>query len=135
VTLGTMAIFRSPTLYMGNAGQFVSRSSMYGDRGMSSMLGIPTAVIAFFALAFLMSGLLNRTRYGRYACAVGSNDKFAKYSAIGVDWIRLLTCALIGAMTAVSSVLLSARMNSVNSSNGAVNFEMDTIAAVASGAS
>jgi len=133
VTLGTMAIFRSLTLYIGNAGQFVSQSELYGDMGMSSILGVPTAVIVFFGLAFLLSGLLNRTRYGRYACAVGSNEKVARYSAINVDRIRLLTYVITGAMVAVTGVLLSSRLNSVNSSNGAVNFEMDAIAAVVIG--
>ena len=133
VTLGTMAIFRSLTLYIGNAGQFVSQSDLYGNMGMSSFLGVPTAVLVFFALAFLLSGLLNRTRYGRYACAVGSNEKVARYSAIDIDRIRLLTYVITGVMVAVSAVLLSARLNSVNSSNGAVNFEMDAIAAVVIG--
>ncbi len=133
VTLGTMAIFRSLTLYIGNAGQFVSQSDLYGNMGMSSLLGVPTAVLVFFGLAFLLSGLLNRTRYGRYACAVGSNEKVARYSAINVDRIRLLTYVITGAMVAVTGVLLSSRLNSVNSSNGAVNFEMDAIAAVVIG--
>ncbi len=133
VTLGTMAIFRSLTLYIGHAGQFVSQSDLYGSMGMSSLFGIPTAVLVFFALAFLLSGLLNRTRYGRYACAVGSNEKVARYSAINVDRIRLLTYVITGLMVAVSAVLLSSRLNSVNSSNGAVNFEMDAIAAVVIG--
>jgi ribose transport system permease protein len=133
VTLGTMAIFRSLTLYIGNAGQFVSQSPLYGDMGMSSLLGIPTAVWVFFILAFLLSGLLNRTRYGRYTCAVGSNEKVAKYSAIDVDLTRLFTYVITGVMVAVTGIMLSARLNSVNSSNGAVNFEMDAIAAVVIG--
>ncbi len=133
VTLGTMAMFRSLTLYIGNAGQFVSQSDLYGNMGMSSVLGIPTVVWVFFVLAFLLSGLLNRTRYGRYTCAVGSNEKVARYSAISVDWIRLFTYVLTGAMVAVTGVMLSSRLNSMNSSNGAVNFEMDAIAAVVIG--
>jgi ribose transport system permease protein len=133
VTLGTMAIFRSLTLYIGNAGQFVSQSPIYGEMGMSSILGIPAAVWVFFILAFLLSGLLNRTRYGRYVCAVGSNEKVAKYSAIDVDITRLLSYVITGVMVAVSGVMLSARLNSVNSSNGAANFEMDAIAAVVIG--
>ena len=36
-------------------------------------------------------------------------------------------------MVAVTGIMLSARLNSVNSSNGAVNFEMDAIAAVVIG--
>ena len=133
VTLGTMAIFRSLTLYIGNAGQFIAQGNLYSDMGMSTLFGVPLAVIVFFALAFLLSGLLNRTRFGRYACAVGSNEKVARYSAISVDKIRLLTYVLTGAMVGVSSILLSARMGSMNSSNGAVNFELDAIAAVVIG--
>ena len=133
VTLGTMAIFRSLTLYIGNAGQFIADGNLYSDMGMSSILGVPLAVIVFFLLAFLLSGLLNRTRFGRYACAVGSNEKVALYSAINVDVTRLLTYVLTGAMVGVSAILLSARMGSMNSSNGAVNFELDAIAAVVIG--
>ncbi|MDA8426498.1 MAG: ABC transporter permease [Treponema sp.] len=133
VTLGTMAIFRSLTLYIGNAGQFISNSDAYGNMGMSSVLGVPTAVWVFFILAFLLSGLLNRTRYGRYVCAVGSNEKVAAYAAIDIDKIRMLTYVITGVMVGVSAVLLSSRMNSVNSSDTAANFEMDAIAAVVIG--
>jgi ribose transport system permease protein len=133
VTLGTMAIFRSLTLYIGNAGQFISNSDAYGNMGMSSILGVPTAVWVFFILAFLLSGLLNRTRYGRYVCAVGSNEKVATYAAIDIDKIRMLTYVITGVMVGVSAVLLSSRMNSVNSSDTAANFEMDAIAAVVIG--
>ncbi|MFA5852156.1 MAG: ABC transporter permease [Spirochaetales bacterium] len=133
VTLGTMAIFRSLTLYLGNAGQFVSRSSMYGDMGMSSVLGVPTAIWIFFLLAFLLSGLLNRTRFGRYSCAVGANEKVAGYAAINVNFTRMMTYVITGSMVGVTGLLLSSRMNSINSSNTAVNFEMDAIAAVVIG--
>ncbi|MCX7026023.1 MAG: ABC transporter permease [Spirochaetes bacterium] len=133
VTLGTMAIFRSLTLYIGNAGQFVSHSSMYGDMGMSSVLGVPTAIWIFFLLAFLLSGLLNRTRFGRYCCAVGANEKVAGYSAINVNFTRMVTYVITGVMVGVTGLLLSSRMNSINSSNTAVNFEMDAIAAVVIG--
>ncbi len=133
VTLGTMAIFRSLTLYIGNAGQFIADGNLYSDMGMSSVFRIPLAVIVFFVLAFLLSGLLNRTRFGRYACAIGSNERVAQYSAINVDRTRLFTYVLTGAMVGVAAILLSARMGSMNSSNGAVNFELDAIAAVVIG--
>lgn len=133
VTLGTMVIFRSMTLYIGNAGQFVSQSPLYGDMGMSSVLGVPTAIWIFFGLAAALSVVLNRTRYGRYVCAVGCNEKVAKYAAINVDFTRLMTYVITGVMTGVTGLLLSSRMNSINSSNTAVNFEMDAIAAVVIG--
>jgi len=100
---------------------------------MSSLVGIPTAVIVFFAFAFALSVLLNRTRFGRHTCAVGANEKVAAFSAINVNVTRLFSYVITGLMVAVTAVLLSARMNSVNSSNSGQNFEMDAIAAVVIG--
>ncbi|KUK66778.1 MAG: Permease component of ribose/xylose/arabinose/galactoside ABC-type transporter, partial [Mesotoga infera] len=84
-TLGTMAIFRSMALYIGSAGVFRSQSRLFPDLGMGSILGIPNPVIVFISLAVVFAIILNKTRYGRYLCAVGSNPKVAKYSAIKVN--------------------------------------------------
>lgn len=130
VTLGTMAIYRSFTLYVSNAGEFRSISSLYPQLGMGYFLGIPIPVWLFFGLAALFSVLLNNTRYGRYVCAVGSNERVARYSAIDVDKVRLAAYVIIGFTVAVSAILMSSRLNSVSSSNAGVNFELDAIAAV-----
>ncbi len=130
VTLGTMAIFRSLTLYLGDAGEFRSTSSSYGDMGMSTVLAVPTPVWVWFLLAFLLNVLLNNTRYGRHVCAVGSNEKVARYSAIDVDRVRMWTYVIVGLMVGVSSILLSSRLNSLSSTNFGKDFELDSIAAV-----
>jgi ribose transport system permease protein len=130
VTLGTLAIFRSFTLYYGDAGEFRSISESYGDLGMSHVLAIPTPVWVWLLLAAALSTLLNRTRYGRHVCAIGSNEKVARYSAIAVDRVRLFTYVIAGLTVAVSSVLLSARLNSLSSTNFGRDYELDSIAAV-----
>jgi ribose transport system permease protein len=130
VTLGTLAVFRSLTLQISNAGEFRSESMIYPDLGMGSLLGVPIPVWIFFGLAALFSVMLNRTRYGRYVCAVGSNEKVAAYSAIKVDQVKFLSYVLVGVTVAISSVLLSSRLNSISSSNSGVNFELDAISAV-----
>ncbi len=130
VTLGTMAIFRSLTLYISNAGEFRSSSSLYPELGMGAILGIPVPVWIFFALAVIGQIVLTRTRYGRYVCAVGSNEKVALYSAINTDLVKFLSYVIAGFTVAVSAILLSSRLNSISSSNAGVNFELDAIAAV-----
>jgi len=132
-TLGSMAIYRSLTLYIGSAGEFRSQNSFYGDMGMSSIIGIPLPVWIFILLAAVLSILLNGTRFGRYTCAVGSNPKVAQYSAINVDRIRLLTYVIAGLMVAVTAVLISSRLNSISSTNAGKDYEMDAIAAVVIG--
>lgn len=130
VTLGTMAIFRSLTLYIGDAGEIQSRNALYGAFGMGSVLGVPIPVIVFLGIALVLHIVLNSTRYGRYLCAVGSNQRVALFSAIDVDRIRFYAYTLTGALVGVSAVLLGSRFNAVSTSNMGLAFELDAIAAV-----
>ena len=129
-TLGTMAIFRSLTLYISNAGEFRSISSVYPELGMGDLLGIPVPVWIMCALAALFHVILTRTRYGRYVCAVGSNERVARYAAIRTESIRFISYLIVGLTVAMSAVLLSSRLNSISSTNAGLNFELDAIAAV-----
>ncbi|MGB9683011.1 MAG: ABC transporter permease [bacterium] len=130
VTLGTMAIFRSLTLYISNAGEFRSISDIYPSIGMGTFLFVPIPIWIFIGLAAVFHIILNNTRYGRYICAVGSNEKVAQYAAINVDRVRLVSYVIVGISVAISSVLLSSRLNSISSSNAGLNFELDAISAV-----
>lgn len=130
VTLGTMAIFRSLTLYISGAGEFRSQSDLFPQLGMGYFLGIPIPVWIFIGLAVLFWLILNHTKYGRYMCAIGSNERVAKYAAIKIDKIRFFAYVIIGITVAVTAVLLSSRLNSISSSNAGQNYELDAIAAV-----
>ena len=130
VTLGTMAIFRSLTLYISGAGEFRSISNIYPKLGMGFWLGLPIPVWILLGLTILFSIILNHTRYGRYVCAVGSNVRVAAYSAIKVNFVRFIAYVIVGFNVGIASVLLSSRLNSISSSNAGLNFELDAIAAV-----
>ncbi len=130
VTLGSMAIFRSLTLYIGNAGEIQSKNALYGKFGMGSLFGIPVPVFVLLGLALLLHLILNHTRYGRYLCAVGSNQKVALFSAINVDRVKFYAYTLTGMLVGVSAVLLGSRFNAVSTSNMGLAFELDAIAAV-----
>jgi len=130
VTLGTMAIFRSLTLYISGAGEFRSQSNLFPQLGMGYFLGIPIPVWIFIGLAVLFWLILNHTKYGRYMCAIGSNERVAKYAAIKIDKIRFFAYVIVGITVAVTAVLLSSRLNSISSSNAGQNYELDAIAAV-----
>jgi len=130
VTLGTMAIFRSLTLYISGAGEFRSQSNLFPELGMGSFLGIPNPVWVFLGLAVLFWVILNHTQYGRYMCAIGSNERVAKYAAIKIDKVRFFAYVIVGITVAITAVLLSSRLNSISSSNAGQNYELDAIAAV-----
>ena len=65
VTLGTLAIFRSLALFIGNAGEIQSQSNIYGEFGLVNVLWLPVTVWVMLLLAFILDIVLNRTRYGR----------------------------------------------------------------------
>jgi ribose transport system permease protein len=132
-TLGTMSIFRSMTLYISNAGEFRSASNLYPIIGSGYFLNLPIPVWIFFVMAVIFHIILNNTRYGRYVCAVGANEKVAVYSAIKIDWVKMMTYALTGLSVAVTAIMLSSRLNSVSSSGAGVFYELDAIAAVVIG--
>jgi len=133
VTLATMSIFRSLTLYIGNAGEFRSMSRIYPQIGSGWFLGIPTPVWIFLIVTVFFHLLLNNTKFGRYISAVGYNERVAKYSAIKVNKIKFISYALTGFTVGITAILLSSRLNSVSSSNTGLNYELDAIAAVVIG--
>lgn len=132
-TLGTMSIFRSLTLYIGNAGEFRSANRIYPELGAGIFLTIPIPVWVFLGLAALLHVLLTNTAFGRYVCAVGANEKVARYSAIKVNLVKFLSYAITGFTVGISAVLISSRLNSVSSSNTGTFYELDAIAAVVIG--
>lgn len=130
VTLGSMAIFRSLSLYMASAGEIRSVSGHYGEFGMNSIWFLPVPVLVMLIIAAILNTILNSTRYGRHLCAVGSNPLVALFSAINVNRIKFLSYMLCGFTVSVSAVLLTSRFNAVSTSNTGMGFELDAITAV-----
>jgi len=146
VTLGGLAAYRSLALVLADGGDLDSASDQLfpiaGRNGVDipglhlpngQPLQMPYMVIAFFVLAALMAVLLNKTRYGRYVIAVGSNERAARYSAINVDRIKIMTYTLTGALTGVAAFFVASNLNSVPTSTAGNLYELDVIAAVVVG--
>ncbi len=148
-TLGTMTIFRSIALYIVDAGEYRSTGEIYKIIGSGKLRSIPGVsdipilgkyiglisypVIIFLLLAFILSILLNNTKFGRYVCAVGSNQQVARYAAIKVNMIKFLTYCITGFTVGITALMLSSRLNSISSSNAGLSYELDAIAAVVIG--
>lgn len=145
-TLGGLAIYRSIALSLADGGEFRSASTKlfkavgtgginlpFGELRPGVPLQLPWPAILFIAFAILAGYLLNKTRYGRYVYAIGSNERAAVYSAIHVDRVKILTYTILGAACGLAAVLLGSRMNSVASSSTGSLYELDAIAAVVIG--
>ena len=132
-TLGTMTIFRSIALYIVDAGEYRSTSDVFKVIGSGRLGPVPYPVIIFILLAVILSIVLNNTRFGRYVCAVGSNQQVAHYAAIKVNTIKFLTYCITGFTVGITAIMLSSRLNSISSSNAGLSYELDAIAAVVIG--
>ena len=135
VTLGTMSIFRSLALYFANAGLVSTNNALYGRAVSAELAGIPLPTLVLLALTAVLAAVLTRTRFGRHVCAVGSNERVARYSAIRTGLVKFRTYVLVGGLAGLSAFLLGGRLNSVSSSGAGMLYELDAIAAVIIGGS
>ena len=100
VTLATMSAFRSIINQIGQGGPFTVSSEMYDSFRMIAagrILGIPNLMIFFILITALTYILMNKTKFGTYVYAIGSNQNAAGLSGINVN--RVKTIVLVYAAT------------------------------------
>ncbi|MFL6661568.1 MAG: ABC transporter permease [Rhizobacter sp.] len=132
VTLGTLGIFRAFLTWFANGGAITldgKISDVYGPVYYGSLLGIPVPILVFALVAVIGAALLNRTRYGRYVKAIGSNEQVARYAAVAVDRVKILTYVLLGGCVAVATLLYVPRLGSASPTTGLL-WELEAIASV-----
>src|SRR5205085_922698 len=132
VTLGTLGIFRAFITWFANGGAITldgKISDVYGPVYYGSLLGIPVPILVFALVAVIGAALLNRTRYGRYVKAIGSNEQVARYAAVAVDRVKILTYVLLGGCVAVATLLYVPRLGSASPTTGLL-WELEAIASV-----
>jgi ribose transport system permease protein len=132
VTLGTLGIFRALITFLANGGTLnlnFQVAEVYSPVYSGNVAGIPVPIIVFAVIAIGAEVVLRRTKFGRHAAAIGSSEQVARYSAIDVDKVRLMTYVLQGMLVGVATMLYVPRFGSANSST-AVLWELQAIAAV-----
>jgi len=113
VTLGTLGIFRAYLTYFADGGAITldnELSDLYAPVYYASLLGVPVPVWVFFIVAVIGGVILNRTAYGRYVQAIGSNEQVARYAAVGVDGVKILTYVLLGVCVGIATLLYVPRL-------------------------
>ena len=132
VTLGTLGIFRAVLTYLSNGGAITLDNTLadaYAPVYYGALLGVPGPVWVFLVVALLGALILNRTAYGRYVQAIGSNEQVALYAAVNVDRIKLLTYVLLGVCVGIATLLYVPRLGSASPTTGLL-WELEAIAAV-----
>ncbi|WP_298496389.1 ABC transporter permease [uncultured Maritimibacter sp.] len=132
VTLGSMGIYRSLVTWLADGGtlslNFDARS-FYRPVYYDGLLGIAWPIIVFAVVAILGELAMRHTAFGRHCAALGANEQVAKYSAIKVERLRLMTYVILGLLVGVATIMYVPRLGSASASTG-VLWELEAIAAV-----
>ena len=140
VTLATMTAYRSITVQMGQGGPLLTDNEIYFDRlrwigygRLGGPQGLPYLVIIFVALTAFMWFVMNKTKFGRYVYAIGSNERASKLTGIRVTVVKVQVFTITGVLSGIAAFLYAARFGSVDVATAGRMFELDVIAAVAIG--
>jgi ribose/xylose/arabinose/galactoside ABC-type transport system permease subunit len=131
-TLATLVIVRGLALaYTGGHDVIVSSAGLkYLVAGRP--LGVPMPIVLAALTAALVWWTVNRTRFGRWVCAVGSNRDAARMSGLPVDRVRVAVYMLVGLAAAGWGLLISSQLQKGSGQLG-VGFELDAITVVVLG--
>ena len=131
VTLGMMSIARGTSLLI-TGGMPISIQNKITYLGSGYVGVVPVPVILMFTVAFIGYIFATKTLPGRNIYAVGNNEKAAKLSGIRVDRVKIMVFMIMGALCAISGMILAGTLNSAEPSAGS-GYELDVIAAVVIG--
>ncbi len=136
VTLGMMGIARGSAKWLAS-NQTVNAPENPLNNLMAlveptQLLPFPPGVWIAIALAVLMIVVMNRTVFGRYVFAIGSNESTARLCGIRVLGMKVLIYALSGLFFGLSGLMQCSRLTQGDPSV-AVGLELDVIAAVVIG--
>lgn len=131
-TLGLWSVLGGMALYMTDALPVPLPESGLLDVLGGSVLGIPTAALVMLVLFAVFAYVAKYTAYGRSVYATGGNAAAAQLAGLNVARVRVLLFATTGLLSAITGVLLAARLGSGNG-GAAAGLEFDVIAAVVIG--
>ena len=139
-TLGMMLLLKGLALvisgtrpiYFNDAPGFtsISQDSLIGM--LIPAVPIPNSVLILFLLAITAAIVLNKTLFGRYTFALGSNEEAARLSGVNVNAWKIAVYAVGGSICGLAGLLIASRLNSAQPALGQ-GYELDAIAAVVIG--
>jgi ribose transport system permease protein len=127
-TLGMLGIARGIVLVITDANTIQGLPDSFQTVANGTVLGIPNLLIIFVVITAIAWFVLNRTVFGRYVYAVGSNPEAARLAGVPVAMVTTAVYVISGVLAAVGGVLLTSRLGAGVPTAG-TGFELQAIAA------
>jgi ribose transport system permease protein len=129
MTLGMASVGFGIALYLTGGVPVYGMPSGFGAVfGFGRLFGIPAPIYITTVFVTIMYVVLNWTRVGRYFYAVGGNLKAARLSGINTSRTLFLAYVLCAALTSISGLMLTARLETGEANIGA-SMPLESIAA------
>ena len=93
---------------------------------------LPVSVLLLALMAVIAGIVLAKTKLGRYAYAIGSNEEATRLSGVNVKNWKVVVYTFSGFFVGLAGVLAAARLNSAQPTGGQ-GLELEAIAAVVIG--
>ncbi|MGH6885864.1 MAG: ABC transporter permease, partial [Geminicoccales bacterium] len=131
-TLGMMSVARGGALMLSDGRSISGYPEGFRSIATGHLLGIPIPVLVMLTIYVFAHFVLTRTTLGRYTYAIGGNEEAAELSGISVRAYKIAVYGIAGLLSAVTALLLVARLDSAQPIAG-IMYELDAIAAVVIG--
>lgn len=129
MTLGMSSVVFGVALYLSGGVPIYGLPQEFGQAfGYGQFLGIPAPVLVVLLAIAAVYVLLEWTRYGRHLYAIGGNPRAATLSGVRTERVTVMAFVLSGVLSALSGVLLTARLGTGEASIG-TTFPLESIAA------
>lgn len=132
VTLGTLGIVRGVTLIISNGLPVHNIPQSFSYLGEGTLAGVPFVLWILLICAVMVHIVLEHTKVGRYAFAIGSNPDAAFYAGIPVAFHTTTVYALSGMLTGLAGMIEASRLMTGQPTAGQ-GYELQAIAAVVIG--
>lgn len=136
VTLGTTSVATGSALLLSNGAPVTGIPMGFSDTwGTGSWLGLPVPLVVAVVAALAVYVFLYRTTLGRNLFAIGGNKEAAKVAGIRVRGVLVAAFVMCSGLTALSGILLTARVASGEATLGTSFVLLSIAAAVLGGTS
>ncbi len=118
ITLGAGYVYEGIATYV-SGGRFFTLDRRLDAFGKMKLFGaIPLSIVIMLVVVAVSWALLNKTRYGRRLCSVGSNEENAFLCGINVDFHKISVYGVSGLFVAIGAIVLMARTDTATAAMG-----------------
>ncbi len=128
-TLSSLSLFRGLTLIITRGQNVTGLPKAFKMIGQAKLLEIQNPIIIAVVLLIIGDILLRKSRFFRQGYYIGGNEHSARLSGIPVDKIKILAYVLTGLFSAISGIVMTARLGSASVTAGS-GLELRVITAV-----